>query len=156
VAPKIISAEENIGMNEKETVQFLSNSASTILLGTVDAQGEPNIHPTWFYFDDKSSKLYLFTGSKSRKVGNIRKNPRVYFDVDDDQPPYKGVRGKADARILPKGGSSVALTGKIIQKYLPLSDPVAKEYLEEVEEGEAVVIELSPRYFSTWDNSKAH
>ena len=154
MAPKVFAAEKGIGMTEAEALRFLSESTSMIRLGTVDSEGDPNIHPAWFYFDVVSKKLYLFTWKDSKKARNVKMRRRVYFDVDDDRPPYKGVRGKAIARVVPNRAASVSLTQKILAKYIPDSSPLTKSYLTEVEKGDSVVVEVSPLYFSTWDYGK--
>lgn len=59
-----------------------------------------NIHPVGYYYDHSNNKFYILTGTSSKKTHNLRKNEIVYFCVDDPNPPYKGVRGKASARIL--------------------------------------------------------
>lgn len=40
------------------------------------------------------------TSKMSNKVRNIRSKPNVYFSIDDENFPYKGVKGKATARII--------------------------------------------------------
>jgi hypothetical protein len=35
-----------------------------------------------------------------------------------------------------------------------LEDPMARAVRDELKKGESIVLEISPRYFSTWDYSK--
>jgi hypothetical protein len=37
-----------------------------------------------------------------------------------------------------------------------LEDPIAKWLLSETENGNEVILEISPNYYSTWDYSKTH
>ena len=79
----------------------------------------------------------------------------VYFSVDTDAEPHKGVKGKGTAAILTALGKSVPLTEKIVAKYLgDLSTPMAKRIMDGVRKGSEVIVEITPFYFSTWDYSK--
>jgi hemolysin-activating ACP:hemolysin acyltransferase len=59
---KIIDASEaGFGgpMTEDEVRNFLRISKKNAHISTIDGKGEPNIHPTWFYFDNDSDKIYI-------------------------------------------------------------------------------------------------
>jgi nitroimidazol reductase NimA-like FMN-containing flavoprotein (pyridoxamine 5'-phosphate oxidase superfamily) len=87
------------GMPEVEVKKFLESKLN-MRLGTVDERGNPNIHPVWFYFDNKSGKLHALTGNPSKKLSNIRRNPNVYFCIDDENFPPKGVKGERAWRLF--------------------------------------------------------
>ena len=80
------------GMEQSEVDIFLSTSKIPLRLGTVDSKGDPMIHPVWF--DYSNGKLYLMSDKDTRKVRNIRGERTVYFSVDTDAEPHKGVKGK--------------------------------------------------------------
>ncbi len=151
---KSYAAESNIGMTEPEAREFLSQSKSTLLLGTSDADGNPYIHPVWFYFDSAKTKLYLYTGTNSKKLQQIRQRAQVYFDVDHDVSPYKGVRGKGRARILTDANEALSHTKTILAKYLKSGHPLIDPTLQWVREGRCVVVEITPAYFTSWDYGK--
>jgi hemolysin-activating ACP:hemolysin acyltransferase len=46
-------------MTENEVRDFLINSTKNIHISTLDEKGEPNIHPTWYYFDNNNEKIYV-------------------------------------------------------------------------------------------------
>ena len=96
---KILNASPGFGspMTEDEVRSFLSNSKLNIQLGTVDEKGDPNVHPAWYYFSN--NKIYVETSKGSKKVLNIRRKNTIYFCIDDETVPYKGVRGKGVVRI---------------------------------------------------------
>ena len=50
---KIINASPEFGksLTEQEINDFLASSKLNIHLGTIDDNGYPNVHPTWYYFD---------------------------------------------------------------------------------------------------------
>ena len=140
-------------MEQSEVDIFLSTSKIPLRLGTVDSKGDPMIHPVWFHY--VKGKVYLMSDKDTRKVRNIRGKRTVYFSVDTDAEPHKGVKGKGTAAILTDLGKSVPLTEKIVAKYLgDLSTPMAKRMVDGVRNDSTVLVEISPLYFSTWDYSK--
>ena len=152
---KIINGSPNFGspMTADELKNFLSKTKLNIRLGTVDEKGDPNVHPTWYYFDN--GRIYVETSKGSKKVENIRAKNTVYFCVDDENIPYKGVRGKATASISEDINRNIPIAEKIMIKYLgSLEDKIAKFLMESVRSGRSVILELTPHYYSTWDYSK--
>lgn len=142
-------------VTEEEVEKFLESKLN-MQLATVDSQGQPVIQPVWFYYDKGSGKLYTGTNRMSRKLVNLRQNPRkVYFSIDDENYPYKGVKGRGEATISEDVKNNVAIIEKINMKYLgTLDHPIAKTLMENARNGTEVVIEISPRFFSAWDFSK--
>ena len=95
---KIIKAQQDVpSMSEAEIEEFLASSKLLLRIRTVDARGEANIHPIWFYYEN--GRLYIFADKGTRKAQNIERRQRVYFSVDTDQASYRGVKGKATARF---------------------------------------------------------
>ena len=64
---RILNASPEFGtqLTEDETRNFLGNSKLNIHIGTIDDEGDPNIHPTWYYFDITNDKFYIETSSHS-------------------------------------------------------------------------------------------
>jgi len=151
---KIVHGSPGFGslLTEPQTIDFLSNSKLNLLLGTVDRNGEPNVHPVWYLFQD--GKLYIETGKNSKKIQNIRQKNIVYFCVDDENMPYKGVRGKGEARISEDIKSNIPIAEKIMLKYTgSLDNEIAKMLMDGVKEGLSAILEITPKYYSTWDHS---
>lgn len=68
---KILDASEpefSGPMIEDEVRNFLVNSKKLVHISTLDEKGEPNIHPTWYYFDNNYDKIYIESGKESRKT----------------------------------------------------------------------------------------
>ena len=151
---KIVHASPGFGseLTETQTVDFLSKSKLNLLLGTIDESGEPNVHPVWYLYDN--GKLYVETAKTAKKTKNIRNKNSVYFCVDDETMPYKGVRGKGTVRILEDIQSNIPLAEKIMIKYTGnLENEVAKFLMDGVKNGFSVLLEITPKYFATWDHS---
>jgi nitroimidazol reductase NimA-like FMN-containing flavoprotein (pyridoxamine 5'-phosphate oxidase superfamily) len=152
---RIIAVEKGIGMTEAEVRGFLSKSRFVLKLGTVDAKGDPYIHPVWYLFEPKGSKLYVFTGKDSKKLRNIKGRSVVYFEVDDVTWPYKGVKGKGLAKRVIGRKKTVAIVDKILTKYIKKrKELIFSGHMEGARNGDYAVIEIRPMYFSTWDYGK--
>jgi general stress protein 26 len=143
-------------VTEAEVNEFLESKLN-IQIATVDQNGYPTIQPLWFVYDKESGKLYAGTQKMTKKIQNIRRNPdKIYFSVDDENYPYRGVKGKAVARISEEVQENLSIVKKINMKYLgTLDHPLAKMIIENTGNGTEVVIEIIPKFFSAWDFSKA-
>lgn len=150
---KNFEGEKGIGMSEREARRFLAESRSTLILGTTDADGTPMIHPVWYYFDTARTKLYFYTEPALKKATNIMARSQVYFDVDSDRWPYRGVKGKGNARKVAPRGVALSLASKILARYVK-SRPMVRSVLGKVRAGGYVVFEITPAYFTSWNYGK--
>jgi nitroimidazol reductase NimA-like FMN-containing flavoprotein (pyridoxamine 5'-phosphate oxidase superfamily) len=142
-------------MTEDETRIFLTSGKRNIYIASLDEKNEPNIHPVWYVFDPTKEKFYIETSKYSKKKKNLENNKIIYFCVDEPNIPYKGVRGKAKIDIISDIDRIVPICENNMKKYLgSLEHPMAKELVNLAKRGESVAIEISPLYFSTWDDSK--
>jgi PPOX class probable F420-dependent enzyme len=143
-------------VTEAEVGKFLESKLN-IQLATIDEDGYPTIQPVWFYYDTDFGKIYTGTQKMTKKVQNLKRNPdKVYFSIDDENFPYKGVKGKGIATISEDREKNLKIVEKINLKYLgTLEHPLAKMLMENTRNGTEVVIEITPKFFSAWDFSKA-
>jgi uncharacterized pyridoxamine 5'-phosphate oxidase family protein len=154
---KILNANPGVGapLTEQQTKDFLTTSKLNIHIGTVDEKGHANIHPVWYYYDTSNNKFYILTGKDSKKVNNLKGNDIIYFCVDDPNPPYKGVRGKGNVKAHENVNFNVTIAQKIAFRYIgTLDHPISHELVERLKNGQGIVLEISPIYYSTWDQSK--
>ena len=152
---KIISAIPGTPpMNKEEVYKFLE-SKLLLQIGTIDDEGDPNIQPVWFDYDKDNEKLLIITPKVARKVENLRSKPNVYFSIDDENFPYKGVKGKGIVTIIEDPKRTVPYGENISMKYLgTLDHPIPQMIIDSAKKGNHVVVEISPRFFSTWDFAK--
>jgi nitroimidazol reductase NimA-like FMN-containing flavoprotein (pyridoxamine 5'-phosphate oxidase superfamily) len=144
-----------VQLSESEIIKFLLDSKLNLHLGTIDPDRYPNIHPTWYIYDDTKDVILVETAKQSKKMSNLKKNDKIYFCVDDGNPPYKGIRGKGKVRISSDPETNLPIAEKIMLKYLGSIDhPMAKILLENVRNGNSVILEIKPKYYSTWDYSR--
>ena len=152
---KIISATSEIPSMTKEEVEKFLEGKLNLQLATIDEQGDPNIQPVWFYYDKDGEKLWINTSKFAKKTQNILKRSTIYFSIDDENPPVRGVKGKGIANIIDDLKTVVPLGEKISLKYLgTLDHPIAKMISEDSKKGGVVLVEINPKFFSTWDYGK--
>lgn len=151
---KIVKAmPEAPGMSDVEVEEFLSKQKTPLRLGTSDSNGDPQIHPVWYHY--VNGRLYLMSDKNVRKIRNIRKNSTVYFSVDTDATPNRGVKGKGTAKIISETAKTLPIAEKIVEKYLgDAKTSYGKGLIESVRSGSEVVVEITPHYYSVWDYSK--
>jgi PPOX class probable F420-dependent enzyme len=153
---KIVAASSSIPNMTKDEAEKFLESKLTLQLATTDEKGEPNIQPVWFYYDKDEGKLLIITSKVAKKTQNLRNRPTIYFSIDDANPPYKGVKGKGNATIVEDPNRIVPQAEKISIKYLgTLDHPAAKEMADRSKNGEGILVEISPKFFSTWDFGKS-
>ena len=149
------SGESGKSLSEQDVKDFLTTKVLNVHLGTVDDYGDANIHPAWYYFDDSKEKIYVETGRHSKKMENLTRNDTIYFCIDDPSPPYKGVRGKGDVKVSYDVNHNVMVAQNIHMRYLGnLEHPMGLELIDAIKKGQSVILEISPKYYSTWDYSK--
>ena len=152
---KIVHGSPGFGsmLTEEQTIKFLTDKKLNLLLGTVDKNGDPFIHPVWFLYENE--KLYVETSKTSNKVQNIRRKNMVYFCIDDENLPYRGVRGKALVKISTDVEDNIPIAERIMIKYTgDLENKVAKILMDGVRAGKSDILEISPIYYSTWDHGE--
>jgi uncharacterized pyridoxamine 5'-phosphate oxidase family protein len=140
-------------MTEEEVKNFMANNDNDLLIriGLIDGKGEPNVVPVAYYFDELSNKIYINTLKTTKKVLSLRKNNIIAYCIDDPRFPFKGVRGKATAIIHEDVNHNIPIAKKFIMKNIgSLDNPIAKWLLTEMENGNEVILEITPRYYSTW------
>jgi PPOX class probable F420-dependent enzyme len=153
---KVVNATSEIpGMTREEAERFLESKLN-LQIATIDEKGEPNIQPVWFYYDKDQGKLLITTSKLAKKTQNLRRKSTIYFSIDDENPPYKGVKGKGIATIVEEDPNRIVpQADRISMKYLgTLDHPVAKMITDGAMKGDIVLVEISPKFFSTWDYGK--
>ena len=156
---KVVDATYEIpGMTREEADSFLESKLN-LQIATIDEKGEPNIQPVWFYYDKDQGKLFITTSKLAKKAQNLRRKSTIYFSIDyenyDGNIPPKGVKGKGTATIVEDPDRIIPQADRISMKYLgTLDHPVAKMITDSARKGEVVLVEISPKFFSTWDYSK--
>jgi PPOX class probable F420-dependent enzyme len=95
-------------MTDQELTLFLGEP-NLARLATIDPDGTPHLAPIWYLHD--GGDLLMITNPTSRKVRNIRRDPRVTVCLDRATPPYAGVlvRGIAGLEIVTRQDFAVPM-----------------------------------------------
>jgi general stress protein 26 len=143
-------------VTQQEVVKFLEESKLNLQLATIDSDGYPVIQPVWYLYDKDADIIYVGTSKKSRKAENIKRKPdRIYFSIDDESSPPKGVKGRGTAKLSQDITKNTSIVEKLDMKYLGTTEhPLAKMLIEAAKKGDEIVIEIKPKFFSAWDFGK--
>ena len=142
------------GMDKSEIDAFLAGSKTPLRLATTNSKGEPNIHPVWYHY--ANDRIYLMSTKETVKVRNINQNRTVYFSIDTDAMPNRGVKGRGTATMIKDSSKAVSLSEKIVGKYLgDINSKMAKNMIDQVRKGSEVLVEITPAFYSTWDYTKS-
>jgi hypothetical protein len=115
----------------------------------LDERGDPIAHPVWYYYS--RGKFLVATDRVGKKAKLLRKNPVVYFVVDESSHGNGtlGLRGKGIARVIDDPLYATRVTRLNVKRYLgKLQSKTAKAIL--AMGPDSCVIEITPSYMATW------
>ena len=68
-----------------EMIEVLTKSHFAYLC-TTDQKNQPHITPMFYVFDEKTSEIFITASSNSKKMHNIRSNPKIALTIDIRDP----------------------------------------------------------------------
>lgn len=68
-----------LGVNAVKRLQ----TEHVVWLTTTSSDGTPQPNPVWFYWDGES--ILIYSQPASAKIGNIRRNPKVSLNFNDEE-----------------------------------------------------------------------
>lgn len=72
-------------------------------LATYGSDGKVRLSPVWFEWRDGDFNVVV--GASDVKSRHLRRDPRVALTAYENEPPYRGVEIRAEARLIPRGRS---------------------------------------------------
>jgi len=114
-------------------------------VATVGRAGAPHVVPVCHVLVD--GKLYFASDADARKTTNLRANPRLAVTVDlyaEDWSNLKGVMIQGRAAFVERGPRYRKIRRLLYEKYPQYPDEAA------LEEGEALIVEVTPRHVFSW------
>jgi len=78
-----------------------------VTLATVMPNGQPHTAPVWCMYDD--SHIIIEASQDTRKVKNVRHNPRVSITALDPQNPYRYLEVRGTVEEVTQEGAMAAL-----------------------------------------------
>jgi hypothetical protein len=130
---------------ESQIRDYLTSTVIPVRIASAGNVG-PLVQSLWFAFDEDA--LWCCTQYDSVLAKRVARDPRLGFEVGADSPPYKGVRGRGIAELIPSAAST--LLPRLIDRYLgDTNAPLAKWLLSRMES--ETVIRISDIRVTTWD-----
>ncbi|EGG42999.1 hypothetical protein Nlim_0049 [Candidatus Nitrosarchaeum limnium SFB1] len=128
---------------------ILNDTKIPIRLACITSAGYPVVISLWHIMEN--GKIYCATQKKAKIVSYLKNNPTVGFEIAADHPPYKGIRGYGQAKIVENIGENIL--NILIDKYLGKKISTLSEFLKRNSDTE-VAIEITPKKLNTYDYSK--
>ncbi len=109
------------------------------------ADGSPHTVPVWYQYAD--GRFYLFTPSRSVKVRNLRRDPRLTISIASEDEPYRyvvadGTAELSDERPLDRGGA-------IASRYRGAGGLAYVQDVDSEYDG-VTIVSLTPTRMRTW------
>jgi len=136
-------------MNDPNLEEKTSDTKIPIRLSFLKTNGVPGIISLWYL--NINEKIYCATQKTAKIVSYLQKNPYCAFEISNEKPPYKGIRGEGRAKILEGVGENVLY--QLIEKYLGKKESILSEFLKSKAKSE-VAIEITPTKISYFDYSR--
>ena len=132
-----------------EATAYLENATVPIRLACRTPDGGLWMLSLWYRYRDGA--FHCATGADADVVSYLKHDASVAFEISDNEPPYRGVRGSGEVTIEPDEGK--ALLQELLERYLggtnsPLADRLLAEDREEVR------LTVDPTKLYTWDFSE--
>ncbi|MEM9729901.1 MAG: pyridoxamine 5'-phosphate oxidase family protein [Myxococcota bacterium] len=125
---------------------FLTSTTIPLRLAANTPSGFPVVLSLWFVAE--GDQLLGAVHESSRIAKRLEADPRCAFEVAPDDPPYRGVRGRARATLEPDGAG--VLLERLLERYLGSTDSNLGRFLLS-RASEERVVRVSPLGFSSWD-----
>ena len=129
-----------------EAVRQLLGLRLIATLGTSNTDGTIQLTPLWYLYD--TGRLYLPTGSRSRKARNIGARPAVTVLIDQRRPDqHRWVSATGTAAII-GGSEAVDINARVRQRYVSAGgEPTYGQLIADYDD---VSIVVTPERWRSW------
>ncbi|MES3516343.1 MAG: pyridoxamine 5'-phosphate oxidase family protein [Natronomonas sp.] len=134
--------------SKEETTRYLEETTIPIRIGCHRPNGGLWMLSLWFLYRDGA--VHCATSANADIVDYLEANPETAFEVSDNDPPYRGVRGAGTATMEPDEDKT--LLRELFERYLGGTDNDLADVLL-VEDRSEVHIRIDPDRLYTWDFS---
>ena len=144
---------DRIAMTENEMWEFIETRKS-VQVATLNKDGSPHLTTLWFAVE--GGKIVLETFTKSQKVVNLKRDPRIalLFESGEVYDQLRGVSINATAELVGDFEGVHALHMAVLRRNTP---QIPEETLDKVSAGMApkkTAILVKPEHVMTWDHTK--
>jgi nitroimidazol reductase NimA-like FMN-containing flavoprotein (pyridoxamine 5'-phosphate oxidase superfamily) len=131
-----------------EVAAFLADARVPIRLACRTPDGGLWMLSLWYDFDPDDGAFVCATSASADVVRYLRADDGVAFEVSTNDPPYRGVRGRGTATVVPESGKETLRS--LLERYLGGTDSALAERLLDPERDE-VAIRVDPERCYSWD-----
>ncbi len=146
---KFVLADRHARPLLKKEISELLDQPNLLRIAYLDEIGDPIAHPVWYHY--RRGKFLIAIDRAGRKARVLRKNPIIYFLVDQSSQKKGtlGLRGKGTVRVIDDPLYATKVTRHNVKRYLgTLQSKTAKAIL--AMSPDSCVIEITPSYIATW------
>jgi PPOX class probable F420-dependent enzyme len=153
-----MSRRDQIRMTDAELASFLAKS-QTMIICSINKDGTPHPMPMWYGVEPDGS-IVMTTFTKSQKIRNIERDPRVSLLVESGGAVYgnlKGVVLYGRAELIRDTERVVDILTRVSTKTLDDPDDKTREGVRNAVRGTApkrTGIRIRPERIVSWDHSK--
>jgi PPOX class probable F420-dependent enzyme len=152
-----MSRRNQIRMTDAELRDFLANS-QTIIITSINRDGTPHPMPMWYGVEPDGS-IVMTTFTKSQKIRNIERDPRVALLVEDGTVygELRGVVIYGKAELIRDTEKVVDILTRVSSKSLEDPSDETREGIRKAVRGTALKrtgILVHPGEIVSWDHRK--
>ena len=153
-----MSRRDQIRMTDTELATYLQKS-QTIIICSINKDGTPHPMPMWFGVEPGGA-IVMTTFTKSQKIRNIERDPRVSLLVESGGAVYgnlKGVVLYGRAELIRDVEQVVDILTRVSTKTLEDPDDKTRDGVRNAVRGTApkrTGIRIRPERIVSWDHSK--
>jgi hypothetical protein len=130
----------------EEIEAHLDHSSIPLRLAWLAPSGFPWVTSLWYV--RREGALWCASVADAAIVRGLRRDARCGFEVASERPPYRGVRGRGRAGLVPERGEEILRA--LVARYLGGEDgPLARWLLSRAER--EVAIRIEPDRLASWD-----
>lgn len=132
-------------MSEKDAM-YLTEASVPLRLACITDSDWPLVVSLWYVYQD--GNLYCATHRSAKILRHLRSGRRCAFEVGNNEPPYRGVRGRGFVTLIEGRGEWMLRT--LLSRYLKNVDsPLAIQLLSRSRD--EIVMEIKPERIYSWD-----
>jgi PPOX class probable F420-dependent enzyme len=153
-----MSRRDQIRLTEEELATFLAKS-QTIIIVSINKDGTPHPMPMWYGVEPDGS-VVMTTFTKSQKIVNIARDPRVSLLVEAGGAVYERLKGVViygRAELIRDTERVVDILTRVSTKTLDNPDDKTRDGIRNAVRGTApkrTGIRIRPEKIVSWDHSK--
>jgi nitroimidazol reductase NimA-like FMN-containing flavoprotein (pyridoxamine 5'-phosphate oxidase superfamily) len=133
----------------KKIEEYLNQTRFPLRFSCITSKGYPTVFSLWYIYEN--DRIWCAVQEDSAIANILRSNNKCGFEVGPNSSPYKGVRGKGDAKLVSEKGGEVL--EKLIDRFLDDTNAGLSDWLLSRKDTETAIC-IDPIWFYSWDYSQ--